>query len=229
MIVVFFLKQYYMMYKFFLNLDRSPDRRKNFDDSWTRFKAVDGKEFHSDEPILKRMVSMWNINESEHRAKCGCFQTHYNMLCHIRNNKLNRVIVVEDDALQVNEIEEDVLSQCKTFTYLGGYFAHIRMFDGALITGEFPGSYDGLNQLDKTEMRILMTLAYYIPHWTIARDIIDYIDSKARVRAIDVMLFDIVKVPFDYIYPALFIEDTCETTIHKVSRYKHPNQYYHLC
>jgi len=218
-----------MIHKFYLNLDRSPERRKNFDDSWTRFKAVDGKEFHSDEPILKRMISMWNISESEHRAKCGCFQTHYNMLSHIRDNKLNRVIVVEDDALQVNEIEEDVLSQCKTFTYLGGYFAHIRMFDGPLITGEFPGSYDGLNQLDKTEMRILMTLAYYIPHWTIARDILDFIDSKARVRAIDIMFFDIVKVPFDYIYPALFIEDTCETTIHKVSRYKHPNQYYHLC
>jgi len=215
-----------MMYKFYLNLNRSLERRTKFDDTWTRFTAVDGQELASDEPILKRMVSMWNITEKEHRGKCGCWQTHYNMLCHIRNNKLNRVIVVEDDAVQVNEIDDEILAECKNFTYLGGYFAHTRMSHGALVESEFPGSYEGLNELDKNDMRILMTLAYYIPHWTIARDIIDYLDSKVRIRAIDIMLFDIVKVPLDYVYPAFFIEEECESTI-RVGKTKHANMYYH--
>ena len=73
-----------------------------------------------------------------------------------------------------------------------------------------------------------MTLAYYIPHWTIARDILDFLDSQARVRAIDVMLYKIVKIPQDYIFPALFIEADFESTIHKQSRRKHPNKYYQL-
>ena len=217
------------LYKFFLNLDRSPDRRRNFDETWTRFEACDGSAFPDDEPILKRMVSMWNLKEKEHRAKCGCWQTHYNMLSHIRNNKLNRVIVVEDDAIQVNDIDMDVLSRCKTFTYLGGYFGHVKMYDGHMKADECPESVYGLNQIDKTECRMLMMVAYYIPNWTIARDILDYLDSKARVRALDCQIYNIVKVPLDYIYPALFIEDRdAKTTIHQVSRKKHPNQYYLL-
>lgn len=215
------------LYKFYLNLDRSPDRRKNFDETWNRFEATDGSTFSDDEPLLKRMVSMWNLHEKEHRAKCGCWQTHYNMLSHIRNNKLNRVIVVEDDAIQVNDIDMDVLSKCKTFTYLGGYFAHVKMYDGEMRADECPESVYGINPIDKTECRMLMTLSYYLPHWTIARDILDYLDSKDRVRAIDCQIYNIVKVPLDYIYPALFIEDReAKTTIHRVSRKKHPNQYY---
>ncbi len=216
------------MYKFYLNLDRSPERRQTFDETWTRFKATDGHSFTDDEPILSRMISMWNIHEKEHRAKCGCWQSHYNMLSHIRNNKLNRVIVVEDDALQVNDIDIDLLSKCKNFTYIGGYFANIKMFDGPLKQHECPESHYGINQIDKTECRILMTLSYYIPHWTIARDILDYLDSKARIRAIDVMLYNIVKVPQDYVYPAIFVEADFESTIHKKSRHRHPNQYYLL-
>jgi len=217
------------VYKFYLNLDRSPDRRSKFDDTWTRFQATDGHELADDEPILKRMISMWNLNEKEHRAKCGCWMTHYNMLCHIRNNKLNRVIVVEDDAIQVNDIDMDVLSKCKNYTYLGGYLAHVKKYDGEMRAGEQPESFDGINQIDKTECRMLMTLAYYLPYWTIARDILDFLDSKTRVRALDCQIYNIVKVPQDYIYPALFIEDRdTKTTIHKVSRRKHPNQYYLL-
>ena len=79
---------------------------------------------------------------------------------------------------------------------------------------------------------MLMSLVYYIPHWTIARDIIDYLDSKVRIKAIDIMLFDIVKVPLDYIYPAFFIDGDDKSTISDDGckpewKTKHANMFYH--
>ena len=226
-----------MIHKFYLNLDRSPDRRKYFDNTWIRFKASDGKEMTRDEPLLTRMISQWNISPDEHLAKCGCFQSHYNMLSHIATNKLNKVIVVEDDAVHLSEVYDDeglyddedllrVLSKCKNFTYLGGAFANVRMYKGFLKQDEWPEPEVGINELDKSKMRILMTLAYYIPHWTIARDIVEFLDSQSRVRAIDVMLYKIIKVPQDYHYPAIYCERGFDTTIHKKSRKKNADEYY---
>jgi len=213
--------------KYFLNLERCQDRAKKFDDSWIRFPATEGSSLPQE--TKDRMVSMWNISDKEHNGKCGCFQSHYNLLRHISNNKLNHAVIVEDDAVPVVELPEDFLLTLKNFTYLGGYFSHLKMKDGPLRQEhEFPLSTDGINQLDRSTHRILMTLAYYIPHWTIARDILEYLDSKHRVRAIDVMLHKIIKVPQDYYYPALFIEEDTESTIHKKSRDKHPDQFYNL-
>ena len=65
-------------------------------------------------------------------------------------------------------LPEDFLLTLKNFTYLGGYFSHLKMKDGPLRKEhEFPLSTDGINQLDRTTHRILMTLAYYIPHCTL--------------------------------------------------------------
>jgi len=215
------------MYKFYLNLDRSPERRKKFDETWTRFPAVDGATFNDDEPILERMVSFWNISPKEHRAKCGCYQSHYNLLSHIRNNKLNHVIVAEDDAIQMDSLQ-DIMS-CKNFTYLGGYFSHLKMTEGCLKDiDDFPISAQGVNPLDRTTHRILMTLSYYIPNWRVARDILDFLDSQVRVRAIDVMLHKINTLSFDYMYPAKFIEEPIASTIHTTSRQKHPTIHYQL-
>ena len=74
------------MNKFFINLDRCNDRQKYFDNSWTRWRATDWKELDSDDPIFERMVSMWNINPAEHRAKCACWLSHINLLRHISEN-----------------------------------------------------------------------------------------------------------------------------------------------
>ena len=85
------------MNKFVINLDRCQDRMKYFDDSYTRWSAVDGTDL-DDDPILTKMISMHNIDPKQHRGKCGCWLSHMNLLKHIVENKLNNVIIVEDDA-----------------------------------------------------------------------------------------------------------------------------------
>ena len=213
--------------KLFINLDRSPERREKFDETWTRITATDGNDLEN-HPILRRMVSYWNMNPKEHRAKCACFLSHYRTLEYIVGLQLNHVIVCEDDAIQMNELPPpEALGHY--FCYLGGYFTHRRMNDGHLKDpDDFPISKQGLNPLDRSQYRILMMMAYYIPSWKVAEQILSWLDSSVRLRAMDSMLFGL-PYPVSYYYPALFVEDTCETTIHTgLPRKKHPNTHYCL-
>ncbi len=205
------------MNKFFINLDRCKDRQKYFDDTWTRWEATDWKDLDSDDPIFERMVSMWSIDPSQHKAKCACWLSHINLLRNISENKLNNVIVLEDDAEQINHIPDDLGSD---FCYLGGFF--MRSMKGGSV--EPPMLVDGsLNALADT-YKLMTTLAYYIPTWEIATQIINQIVQKPRYRAIDVMLQNITSQRNVY-SPALFRERPLESHIRQ-NKKKHASENY---
>ena len=212
--------------KIYINLDRCPERRKNFDASWERFEASDGKDLEG-HPIIDRMTSFWNISKGEHLGKCGCLLSHYRIWEHIVGRRLNRVIVCEDDVIPMKDLPPpEELGHY--FTYLGGYFSHLKVTDGPLKNiDDFPESKQGLNQLDRSQCRMLMTCAYFIPSWRIAEQLLSWIDSKVRVRAIDVLLHSF-PFPMSYYYPAIYVEGDFQTTIHSKSRKKHPNINYAL-
>lgn len=210
--------------KLYINLERSPERRKKFDDTWTRITATDGNDLDH-HPILKRMVSMWNMNPKEHRAKCACFLSHYRTLEYIVGRQLNNVIVCEDDAIQINELPPPERLG-NHFCYLGGYFCHRRITDGHLKDpDDFPISSQGLNGLDRSMHRLMMMLSYYIPSWKVAENMLEWLESCVRLRAMDTMLFGL-PYPVNYYYPAIFVEDKGASTIHTNRIQKHPNTHY---
>ena len=212
--------------KIYINLDRCPERRKNFDESWERFEASDGKDL-DDHPIVDRMCSYWNISKKEHMGKCGCFLSHYRLLESIVGRRLNNVIVCEDDVIPMNELPAPQ-ELGPYFCYLGGYFSHLKMTDGHLKNvDEFPTSKQGLNEIDRSQFRMMMLCAYYLPSWRIAEQLLAYIDSKVRVRQFDVMMH-FYPFPVSYYYPAIYVEGDFQTTIHSKSRRKHPNIHYAL-
>ena len=90
--------------KFFINLKRCPERANNFDETWTRAPAVDYRDLDPDHHMFERMVSYWNLNPHEHKAKTACWMSHYNILKKISEQRLMRCIVVEDDAQMMNEL-----------------------------------------------------------------------------------------------------------------------------
>tara|TARA_R110002096_G_scaffold9201_1_gene36803 strand:+ start:1209 stop:1751 length:543 start_codon:yes stop_codon:yes gene_type:complete len=176
-----------------------------------------------DHYMFERMVSYWNLNPAEHRAKTACWLSHYNILKKISEQRLMRCIVVEDDAQQMSELP-DPHELGNEFCYLGGYFSNLRLTKGPLKDKVL--SKPGLNELNRETHRMLMTVSYYIPHYEIATKIITYLDSLTRIRAIDCMLHA-VPVPMNYYYPALFVETPGPSTIRQKKR-KHPNTEYML-
>jgi GR25 family glycosyltransferase involved in LPS biosynthesis len=204
------------MPKYFINLDCSGDRRSHFDESWTRWRARGRNDISSE--IDKKMSSYWNIERNNHLGKCGCFVSHIELLNHIVENKLDEVIICEDDAEQISEIP----NLGDNFLYLGGFFMSKKRTDGNY-KGEVI-SEEGINTLKDKPFDIFMTMSYYIGKWEVAKELRDWILSQKRYKAIDVMY---ANSPIDkyYYYPAIFKERNIQSTIRKQKR-KSPNEYY---
>tara|TARA_R110002126_G_scaffold722_6_gene4598 strand:+ start:5328 stop:6695 length:1368 start_codon:yes stop_codon:yes gene_type:complete len=205
------------MKKFVINLERCLERMDNFDDTYSRWVANDCLDLDDNDDILKRMISMHNINPYEHKAKCACLLSHTNLWKYIVENKLNDILIVEDDAEQINHFPD--FSDVNDFTYVGGFLTK-KMTDGAVKVDSFD---DGFNDIP-VDHKFLTTLSYYIPTWEIAEQLIVDITSQKRFRAIDVML-NKVSIKRNLYYPALFIERDLQSQI-RPTKTKHPTELY---
>ena len=184
------------------------------------FEGVNGKETLSyDCESCDKMVSYHNIRLTpQHLAKTGCFLSHMKLLKHIVDNKLNKVIVVEDDALQVNQLPESLPD---TFCYLGGFIMNKKITNKEKFIIQHK---QGLNTLDE-KYRMVCCLAYYIPRWEIAEEIFKKLLNLKRWRAIDISIPNILKET-NYIYPAVYIEEPSKSQIENKTKNKFANEFY---
>ena len=206
--------------KFVISLKNSERLHQWSNTEYKHFEAVNGKETLSyDCDSCKKMVSYHNLrNTPQHLAKTGCFLSHLKLLKHIVDYKLNKCIIVEDDALQVNQLPEVMPD---TFTYLGGFIANKKITSKEKIVVEHK---QGLNTLDE-KYRMVCCLAYYIPKWEIAKELFDALMKLKRWRAIDVSLPNLLKET-NYIYPAVYIEECGESQIMNKTKKKFANEFY---
>lgn len=206
------------MKTFVINLDKCKDRMANFNNDEIRWSATSYDEVS--EYYSQKMISYYNISSKEHLCKTGCFLSHINIWQYISDNKIDNVLILEDDAEKVNDIGDLQLPQ-DGITYLGGWLHQLKMTDNTPVQHD---SVNGINELDKTKMRMLCTLSYYIPKWQVAKQMLDYLNQLKRWRAIDVSIHNI-PIENYYVYPAIYIEKDLQSNIRKVKR-KHPNEYY---
>ena len=205
--------------KFVISLKDSERLPQWQNTEYKHFEAVNGKELSPDCESCKKMISYHNIvNTPQHLGKTGCFLSHLKLLKHIADNKLNKVIVVEDDALQVNPLPDSLPD---TFTYLGGFICNKKITSKEKIIVEHK---EGINTLDE-KYRMLTTLSYYIPTYQIAGDLYDKLIKLKRWRAIDIVYGNIIENP-KYIYPAVYVEEPYESQITNKDKTKHANEFY---
>jgi GR25 family glycosyltransferase involved in LPS biosynthesis len=206
------------MKTFVINLDKCKDRMANFNNDEIRWSATSYDEVS--EYYSQKMISYYNISSREHLCKTACFLSHINIWQYISDNKIDNVLILEDDAEKVNDISDLQLPQ-DGITYLGGWLHQLKMTDNTPVQHD---SVNGINELDKTKMRMLCTLSYYIPKWQVAKQMLDYLNQLKRWRAIDVSIHNI-PIENYYVYPAIYIEKDLQSNIRKIKK-KHPNEYY---
>jgi GR25 family glycosyltransferase involved in LPS biosynthesis len=190
----------------------------NFNNDEIRWSATSYDEVS--EYYSQKMISYYNISSREHLCKTACFLSHINIWQYISDNKIDNVLILEDDAEKVNDISDLQLPQ-DGITYLGGWLHQLKMTDNTPVQHD---SVNGINELDKTKMRMLCTLSYYIPKWQVAKQMLDYLNQLKRWRAIDVSIHNI-PIENYYVYPAIYIEKDLQSNIRKIKK-KHPNEYY---
>jgi len=193
------------MKTFYINLDTATERRNNFlHTDYERWRATTKDEVP--EYIKTRMLSMYNFGKEAHLARCACWLSHTKLLEHIVENKLDDVLILEDDAIQVNDIPKNYPKN--SITYIGGFVYNKKMMDSKKVS---LNHQVGIN-LCPEEYRILGCLAYIVPTWKIAFNILNRIYSENRFKAIDIMMGNIGIKQY-YSYPASFREQGCESQI----------------
>jgi len=193
------------MKTFYINLDTATQRRNKYTDkNFTRWKATSREEVP---PYIEtRMVSRYNFGKEAHLARCACWLSHTKLLEHIVENKINDVLILEDDAIQVNDLPK--IYPKDSITYVGGFVYNKKMMDSK--PPEIQHQV-GIN-LCPDNLRILGTLAYIVPKWEVALHILNRIYSENRYKAIDIMMGNIGIKQY-YNYPASFREEGCESQI----------------
>ena len=203
------------MITFFINLDDALSRRAKFEETdykrWTATKK-------DDVPLAidNKMISRYNFPRESHLGRCGCFLSHTKLLEHIVDNKLDNVLILEDDAIKINEIPIDYPKD--SIVYVGGFIHHKEMMNNQKIEINHK---KGINEVSE-EYRMLGCLAYIIPHHSIALKILNKIYSQKRFRAIDIMMGNIGLKQY-YNYPPSFIEEKTESQIQKKTKYMNDN------
>ena len=204
--------------KFVISLKDSERLPQWKNTEYKHYEAVNGKELTYDCESCNKMISYHNVRKtSQHLGKTGCFLSHMKLLKHIVDYKLNKVIVVEDDALQVNQLPESLPD---TFTYLGGFIMNKKITSKEKISLDHK---NGINVLDE-KYRMITTLAYYIPKWEIAQEVFQRLLELKRWRAIDIVYGNIIENP-KYVYPAVYIEEPSQSQIQN-NKNKFANEHY---
>ena len=208
---------------FVINLDKATDRWNHYKDDkqYKRWSATHYDELSYDHPIFSEMVSMWNIDPLEHKAKSACYLSHTRLWQYIVTNKINDVLILEDDAHLINEIPDSSEFPQDGFTYLGGLTYNKRLTDGPL-SMEF---VNGIHEIDHTEFRMIMCLAIYIPKWEVAFKMLQSVKERGRPRAIDTMLRETRRYKQYISYPASFVERPDPSQI-RASKSKFSNSKY---
>ncbi len=208
---------------FVVNLDKAKDRWSHYkdDERFTRWSATDYNDLKEDNPIFKDMVSYWNIDANEHKAKCACYLSHTNVYRYIVQNHLYDTLILEDDAELVGELPDNLPQD--GFTYLGGFSSHLKLTSGPMKV-DFD---DGINPIKHNEYRMLCCLAIYIPNPRVALKMLQACEKMngRRPRAVDTMIRDALISQYVY-YPAPVIERKCNSTIRRGSRNKFCNESY---
>jgi len=211
---------------FVINLDSAKDRWEKYDDDiYTRWPATHYDDLPVTHPIFDDMVSYWNIDPKEHKAKCACYISHTSLWKYIVKNKIDDVLILEDDAELVGELPDSSKLPQDGFCYLGGFTSNIRLTEGPLkINFQPPEGTSGIYEIDYSKYRMLMMLAIYIPKWEIAYKMLQAVEERGRPRAIDTMVKDTHRKQY-LLYPAPFIEKEYPSQIRK-NKKKHSNEFY---
>ena len=192
------------MYAFVINA--YPERTKKYGDKYTMFPAV-WWETVSD-ATLEKYHFRYNCNIELRKKITACSESHLNLLKKIVDEKLDKIIILEDDAIIEDWSEIRKILKCKEFCYLGGQLNSLKVSEyGKLDTDAVRSSLtnDNINTIETEKYRITHNLGYYIPSYKIAQEILQNIPKAKKHRAIDVEFFTLQqkKIISKFMYPAI--------------------------
>ena len=191
---------------FVISLDNEEGKRRrsllNYEYEW--IKAETG--LTCDPWIVEKMKNRHNIKFKTKIGKLGCFASYMKVFNKIVNEKLNNVIILEDDCILLQKFFVEKLG--KKPIYLNGVFQHPLNYSKSTKKWRDTIKIDknGINKIDYSKFRISGTIGIYFPKFEQVKKIVDDIMSLDKITSIDNLLIKMKSIERFY-YPSLYKHD----------------------
>lgn len=196
------------------------------DPRYERFEAVNGNEELDDLWVDTHYHFRYNAKRSLRQNIAGCSESHLKCLRYIIKNKINNVIIIEDDTIvdfeRLSELED-----VKDICYIGGQIKSLKLKDEKIFNK--PEIDSGFNKIDNEKYRISGAFGYYIPEYIQANILLVHSYKKRRGIDVEFMLLQKKGLIKNFIYPAivrLYMPDAVQGFSNPQMRLKNDLQYY---
>ena len=183
----------------------SKERQKKYTDArYNIFQGIEGKDLDI-EWINETYHFYHNAKETTRKNIAGCSQSHIKCMEHIRDNKINNAIIIEDDALiDFNRLEE--LDEVEGFCFIGGRFIHHKDITKKMEKEKIREILlPGINIIDTSMFNIMNAHGYYISNYEIIDQLIKKQLTKRRAIDVEFKHKQRKKIITQFIYPAISI------------------------
>ena len=177
---------------FVINLRRDTEKWSKYkdDERYIRFSACNGVEMSKENPYYDKLQIMWNAGDRKKKCTAGILNSHMSIIKKIVKEKIDQALIIEDDAIvdfkKLKSINLDKLPQ-DSIIYFGGSFLPPDSFKNKTWkhSDAIKGLKNGINVIDSKKYRILGGHGYYFPKWELAKHLLDKVDTKKKMRALD--------------------------------------------
>ena len=185
---------------FVVNISDQRWEKYSKDPRYTRFKGVDGNKELDPDWVDHHYHFRYNCSRRLRMSIAGCSESHIKVLKHIRDNKLDNCIIIEDDTLlDFSRINE--LNNVDDFCYIGGQIKSLKLKDEKIFIR--PEIKDGFQTINKEEYRVSGAFGYYIPNHLQTGILLTHSYCKRRGIDCEFMLLQKKNVLKKFIYPAI--------------------------
>jgi hypothetical protein len=165
-------------------------RREKLNYDYELFNSVSGEE------IIDRFNFRYNTSLKLKDATASCFNSHLKMMKKIVDEKLNDVVICEDDSIKVYDVSQQQLSNINEICLFGGALRHPSNWKedkewrkekvDDIVAEHFK---EGLNKIDYDKYRWSGTYAIYYPNWEKTNELLNNIlNSKKKYCHLDIFL-----------------------------------------
>lgn len=226
----------------YINLKRRNDRKKFIEEqlnnmklTYTRIDAIDALQFTDEQKKFYESRSNFNVldkNKSQIYGKAACYLSHMKALKYAIDNKLDNVLIIEDDCVFLSDKSLEYNFDIPNYTYiyyLGGLFwPKEKPFNPDKQIAKKNNIY-----IDTNVFKLACAVAYIIPSHNIMCEIYNIMTTKMK-KAVDMMYVTHIQKKFPcYIHnPPLclqsdFISDV--TNVNKTTPKKpFNNEYFYV-
>jgi len=189
------------------------NRRKLLNYDYELFKSVSGEE------IMDRFNFRYNTSQRLKDATASCFNSHLKIMKKIVDEKLNDVVICEDDSIKVYDVLDT--SNINEICLFGGAIRHPsnwskdKEWRKEKVDDIVNNFKEGLNKIDYQKYRWSGTYAIYYPNWEKTNELLKTIlNSKKKYCHLDIFLSKNKLI--DYLYfPSPF--KSCDEGISQIN------------